>query len=113
MTAPFTAAYRIRELNDAFREPGPSAGDWLLTSGVCAKGPEFAILAVRAVQKHDSFTADNDPYSEHDFGSFLLAGERLFWKIDHYDQDLVYGSEDPADPTITRRVMTIMLASEY
>jgi len=113
MTAPVTAADLIRELNDAFRKSGPSTGDWLLTSGVLAKGPEFAILAVRAVQQHDSFTADNDPYGEHDFGAFQLAGERLLWKIDHYDCDLVFGSDDPANPTITRRVMTIMLASEY
>lgn len=113
MNAPISTADRIRDLNDAFRTIGPSAGDWMLTCGVRAKGPDFIHLAVKAVRDHASFTADNDPYGEHDFGSFNLAGEHLFWKIDHYDRELVCGSEDLANPVITRRVMTIMLASEY
>lgn len=106
-------ADRIRELNDAFRTTGPRAGDWMLTFGVRALGPDFINLAIRAVQEHSCFTADNDPYGEHDFGSVNLAGHHLFWKIDHYDRELVYGSDDPANPAVTRRVLTIMLASEY
>jgi hypothetical protein len=52
-------------------------------------------------------------YGEHDFSSFNMAGEHLFWKIDYCDHTLACGSDDPSDPTVTRRVMTIMLASEY
>ena len=44
------------------------------------------------------FTPDNDPYGEHDFGSFELANHKFFWKIDYYDKTMTYGSEDPADP---------------
>lgn len=55
----------------------------------------------------------NDPHGEHDFGSFDVDGERLFWKIDYYDPSLSGGSEDPADEAATRRVITIMLALEY
>lgn len=113
MNAPVSTAERIRELNDAFRTSGPSGGEWMLTAGVRAYGPDFIQLAIQAVKGHASFTADNDPYGEHDFGSFNLAGEHLFWKIDHYDRELAYGSEDPANPAVSRRILTIMLASEY
>ena len=59
------------------------------------------------------FTEDNDPHGEHDFGSFELAGRKFFWKIDYYDANMEFGSEDPADPAKTTRVLTIMLAEEY
>lgn len=59
MNAPISTADRIRELNDAFRTTGPSAGDWMLTCGVRAYGPDFIHLAIEAVQAHDSFNVDN------------------------------------------------------
>ena len=52
-------------------------------------------------------------YGEHDFGSFTLHGHKLFWKSDYYDTVCEFGSEDPADPAKTTRVLTIMLADEY
>ena len=39
--------------------------------------------------------------------------ERVFWKLDYYDRDLRFGSEDAANPAVTRRVLTIMLSDEY
>ncbi|MDO8381027.1 DUF3768 domain-containing protein [Phenylobacterium sp.] len=114
MTPAIATRNAIRDLNDAFRTSGSSArGQWMLTCGIQAKGADFLSLAVKAVREFDGFTDDNDPYGEHDFGSFNLAGETLFWKIDYYDRTLSFGSEDPADPAVTRRVITIMLASEY
>lgn len=106
-TSPTSA---IARLNDAFRRH-PGEG-WHVTAGVHAKGPIFVLCATNAVASFNAFTGDNDPYGEHDFGAFELGGERLFWKIDHYDKDLRFGSPDPADPSVTRRVITIMLASE-
>ena len=50
---------------------------------------------------------------EHDFGKVVIAGVSCFWKIDYYDHTMTYGSEDPANPDITTRVLTIMQASEY
>jgi Protein of unknown function (DUF3768) len=52
-------------------------------------------------------------YGEHDFGSFELEGEKLYWKIDCYDKKMRFGSEDPSDPEQTTRVLTILLAEEY
>jgi len=104
---------KTRELNDAFRRAGPSGADWFLTAGVHDEGAEFVIMATRSVMTFTGFDADNDPYGEHDFGAFALGERKLFWKIDYYDRSLTYGSDDPANPAITRRVMTIMLASDY
>lgn len=53
------------------------------------------------------------PPGEHDFGAVEIEGETFFWKIDYYDETMSYLSPDPADPTITNRVMTIMRADEY
>jgi hypothetical protein len=61
----------------------------------------------------DAEPPDNDPYSEHDFGSFEIEGDKFFWKIDCYDKTLEFGSPDPTDPSVTTRLLTIMLASEY
>jgi hypothetical protein len=68
---------------------------------------------MQRVTTFDDFTPDNDPYGEHDFGSFEADGHKVFFKIDYYDKALAYGSENPADPAVTERVLTIMLASEY
>lgn len=115
---------RIRELNDAFRQRGPTWASalglarpdkdgWYITDGIHGFGPLFALEAVGAVQKFDSFGANNDPHGEHDFGAVEIAGQRVFFKIDYYDLELRCGSPDPANPDVTRRVITIMLASEY
>jgi hypothetical protein len=61
----------------------------------------------------DDFCHANDPHQEDDFGSFEAEGHVIFFKIDFYDETLSYHSPDPADPAVTRRVITIMLADEY
>jgi hypothetical protein len=61
----------------------------------------------------ENFSENNDPHHEHDFGSVDEAGVRCFFKIDYYDRKTEFGSPDPADPAVTTRVMTIMLAEEY
>lgn len=106
-------ASRVRSLNDAFRIAGPAAGGWLITSGVQALGSGFVLEAIAAVQRFDRFDRGNDPHGEHDFGSLEVKRERLIWKIDYYDIGLTYASPDPGDPDVTRRILTLMLASEY
>lgn len=102
---------RIAALNDALRRrPGPG---WMMTSGVQALGAPFVVQAAAAVGAHEAFDPDDDPYGERDFGAVSVEGQRLFWKIDYYDLALECGSPDPADPALTRRVLTLMLAEEY
>lgn len=105
-------ATKIARLNDAFRTT-LAGGQVMLTAGVQALDELALAEVLKAVQTFNDFTGDNDPYGEHDFGAFKLVGHRFLWKIDYYDPTLTYGSEDPADPTKTKRVMTIMLAEEY
>ena len=103
---------RIRELNDAFRGTF-SGGQVLLTPGINDLPSDVRAMAIRKVATFDAFTGDNDPHGEHDFGSFDLAGQKFFWKIDYHDLTLEGGSEDPSDPKQTTRVLTIMRADEY
>ena len=104
---------RIRELNDALRRGDIADGQVLITEGVNARGLEFVLKTVDAVKRFDAFTPDNDPYGERDFGAVEIEDEKIFWKIDYLDRSLRYGSPDPADPEVTHRVLTIMLAEEY
>lgn len=104
------ASERIRELNDQFRTQ-LRGGQLMMTRGIAGRPDARQILA-RVVYFRD-FGPDNDPHGEHDFGAFDQQGDKIFWKIDYYDHDLQHGSEDPANPEITTRVLTIMLASEY
>lgn len=105
----------IRDLNDDFRRGtlDRHAGHVVLTRDVNAFGPGFAFATYDAVRKFDAFTDDNDPHAEHDFGEFEVEGRQLFWKIDYYDKEMEHGSDDPADPDLTTRVITIMLAEDY
>lgn len=103
---------RIRRLNDAFRN-SLIGGQVYFTNGVSELGLPFVAAAVRAVRKFETFDAAIDPYGEHDFGSVVVAGRKLFWKLDYYDRSQQCGSNDPADPSQTTRVLTIMLADEY
>jgi len=81
-----------------------------LTPGVLYGVPDVIGL-MKEVETFDAFTPDNDPYGEHDFGSLVWQDKKIFWKIDYYNRTLQVG-EDPLDPTC-RRILTIMLASEY
>jgi hypothetical protein len=103
---------RIRVLNDNFRSTF-IGGQVVMTAGVADLPMDVKARALLLVQRFAGFNAGNDPHGEHDFGSFEVAGEKFFWKIDYYDEQCEFGSEDPADPEKTRRVLTIMLADEY
>ena len=101
---------RVRDLNDAFRKTF-EGGRVLITRGVEASGYVNELLEF--VKKYDRFTEDVDPYKENDFDAFDFRGERFYWKVDYYDLDLRFHSEDKSNPAVTQRVLTIMKAEEY
>ncbi len=102
----------IAKLNDVLRQT-LMTGTVVLTTGIQALPVELREQVLGRVRTYDGFCFANNPHDERDFGAFELGGESYFWKIDYYDNDLNYLSPDPADPEVTRRVLTIMLADEY
>lgn len=102
----------IARLNDAFRTTF-TGGRVVLTAGINALPYRTKAAVLTAVRQFADFNQDNDPHAEHDFGSFEIDGRRFFWKIDCYDLKLEGASPNPADPSVTVRVLTLMLASEY
>ena len=88
-------------------------GTIVLTDAVAGL-PSFEIGEILfKVATFKNFDEGNDPYREHDFGSFTCNHEKNFFKIDYYDKSYHYISDDPTDPKKTNRVMTVMLREEY
>lgn len=103
-----TATVRATEIatrNDEFRK----GYTFTITRGVQALPDVMDVIEM--VRRFNDFTEDNDPYEEHDFGSFDCFGQKLFWKIDYYDQKLQNWC-DPLSPDCNR-VLTVMLSEEY
>lgn len=108
-----SVAFTVSGLNDLLRTTFLT-GKVVLTEGIRALPAEVQSEVLTQVRCFSDFAEDNDPYGEHDFGSFEIEGAgRIFWKIDCYDRELTYASPNPADPKVTARVLTIMLAEEY
>lgn len=85
----------------------------MLTKGVIELGPLFMMSSLMRIARFNEFTSENDPYGEHDFGAVTVGTQRVFWKIDYYDQSLTSSAVDPALADGCVRVLTIMLAEEY
>jgi hypothetical protein len=102
----------VAALNDRLRTSG-LGGQVMASVGLVALGDEFVAQVLTAVCSFSSFTPDNDPYGEHDFGTVDIGGQSVVWKIDYYDRSMRFGSENPADEAVTTRVMTVMLAEDY
>ena len=107
-----TKTARIRALNDELRQ-NFAEGIAVMTPGIAALGAEAVARIVKTIGVFDDFCHANDPHEEHDFGAFDADGHRVFFKIGYLDKSLTYHSPDPTDPSVTKRVITIMLAEEY
>ena len=103
---------KIRELNDRLRIEG-RGGITHMTNGVAALGLPTVNALFKAIAAFQAFTPDNNPWGEHDCAVMEIEGLRLIWKIDYYDRTRTYHSPDAADPKVTVRVLTVMLADEY
>lgn len=106
------ASDAIRALNDQLRTTG-QGGRVLVTPGLIACGKAKVAVALATVALFQAFDDLNDPHGEHDAAVIELGPDTILFKIDYFDRDLRAHSPDPADPAVTERVMTVMLAEEY
>lgn len=103
---------RIQHLNDRLRTTG-AGGKVMITTGIIDLDPETAARVLEAVRTYDDFGPGNDPWDEHDCASLTVDEAKVMWKIDYYERSGRVRSPDPADPKLTLRILTIMLADEY
>jgi hypothetical protein len=102
----------IARLNDQLRQTG-IGGSIVITDALRnVTGFDASVLAA-ALASYDAFDADNDPHGERDFGDLTLFGEDLLFKVDYYNKDLTFGSDDPANPDVTQRLLTVMPARDW
>ncbi|MDF1670158.1 MAG: DUF3768 domain-containing protein [Roseovarius sp.] len=124
-TTPERSAGEIAKIvaaqNDAFRKsiagqsggPEQPMGRVVMTSGVAAQSPDFQAALIAAVVTYDDFNEDCDPHGWHEMGVLEIGGEKVWFKVDLYDENYEYGSSDPTDLRFTRRVLTLLFPSEY
>lgn len=113
----------IAAQNDDFRANlgnplliGPRVpGKYMMSQGISCLPVEQQIEIAIKTREFKDFNEHNDPHGEHDMGRFQLESNKqdILWKIDYYDTNYQYGSEDPSNLSITRRVLTTMLSCEY
>lgn len=102
----------IRRLNDEFRATF-RGGQIVLTQSVADLPEMVKAAALFKVGQFTDFNEKNDPHQEHDFLNFELCNRNFIFKIDYYDLSMEFGSEDPADPNVTKRIGTLMLSHDY
>jgi len=105
-------AEAIARVNDKLRKEGVG-GQLVVTRGVAELAAYDALELLKALAEYDAFDMYNDPHGERDFGDLQAFGTDILWKIDYYDVKLEHGSPDPADPSRTIRILTVLLESEY
>lgn len=89
----YERATQVALLNDRFRKTF-TGGRVLVTASVQAS-PHLDVILDGVRRYEFNGTDGNNPYGENDFGSFEVAGDKYFFKIDYYDADLRYHSPDP------------------
>lgn len=68
------------------------------------------LIDIVATFEHGDAATDGD---KRDFGLFSWRGEQCCWKFDYLDEYGTGLSRDPANASVTRRIVTIMLFVEF
>lgn len=109
---------RIAALNDRCRQGLDRSARIVITATCLATlagegGMAAQILAqaeVMAAVRRYVFKPEDG--CERARGELAVTGHTVRFTIDYYDLSLEWGAENPADPLVTTRVLTIMLPSD-
>ena len=118
---PVKEAAPIAAQNDTFRrtilpsgqQTDAPQGKIVMTQGISSLGPDVQLALTQQVAVFEAFDEGSDQHGWHEMGVIEIAGTTVWFKIDLYDIKYQYGSPDPQDLVQTRRVLTLLLPSEY
>ena len=107
----------IARLNDRVRQGLDRTAKVVMTSNLLAHlsdgtGPSRILAQAKVLKalRNCTFSPDSP---ERDFARFEVDGLNVLMKIDYFDLELEYGSENPADASVTCHVLTIMAPEDY
>jgi len=105
--------------NNRFREQvlngNPGHHRLVATQGVHSLGTIAVqeILELVLLFPDSSFRESFEPFGDRDFVIVSYLGIKVWAKIDSFDLNMKFMSENPADDSRTVRVLTLMLPDEY
>lgn len=97
-------ARRIAALNDAHRR---ALSRCVFGQGLAQLPAQTVAFLLAEVANFDSWDEGKVAHDEHDSGCVEVGEEYFFWRIAYYDAEMRFDSPDPADPSVTCRVLTI------
>lgn len=107
----------IARLNDYARMGKDRSAITMFTTNLLAElsdgKPGSDLVAQSKIAREMRRCTFRDDSPEKDMAWFEVEGVRVMMKIDYFDDTLEWGSQDPADPEKTRRVITMMLPQDY
>lgn len=92
--------------NDVVRQLGMN----VVVTKKAAELPDIEEMLYK-VRSFSAFSKKDDPYGWHDLGRFIWHDQMVLWKIDYYDSELKHFVDPLSDEC--KRIVTVMLASEY
>ena len=82
----------------------------MLTGGVAAPDDALRAQVLEAVRTFKDFDEGNDPHNEHDMVFVEVSGQKYWSKIDNYDLDERYLSDDGFPPQQFGRALSLLAA---
>ena len=106
----------IAEQNDLFRRSWPHAlipGRFLLMPGVAARPGSFQSTCISAVRSYNGFPDANEPYDTRRMSALEVDGERIWFRIDLYDEHYRSYPKNPINPSKTKRLLRVYSADDW